>query len=158
MFPILSRLRFCFLCKQNRRGFTLLEVLIAFTVLTLGATVMLQQLYTIMKYSERSLAKQALVAQSLNEANMLSAIKWKEVSARLTEKELLVSRTDEEGKEKKIKVNNYKYEDVDVPMTVAFSPFQVFDFGGDGDFAVRLLQPGLLPNPDSPVAVKGRTN
>ncbi len=136
----------------------MLEVLIAFTVLTVGATIMLQQLYAIMKYSERSLVKQAIVSQSLNEANMLSTIKWKEVSARQTEKELLITRTDEEGKEKKIKINNYKYEDVDVPMTVAFSPFQIFDFGGDGDFAVRLLQPGLLPDPESQIAVKGRSN
>ncbi len=140
----------------GNRGFSLLEVLIAFTILTVGATIMLQQLYAITKYSERAVAKQLSVARAINDANVFATINWKEVNSRLSENELAVTRTDEMGKEKKIAVSNYVYEGVTVPMTVAFSPFQVFDFGGDGEFGVRLLQPGLLPDKGSTVTVMGR--
>lgn len=117
---------------------------------------MLQQLYAITKYSERAVAKQLSVARAINDANVFATINWKEVNSRLSENELAVTRTDEMGKEKKIAVSNYVYEGVTVPMTVAFSPFQVFDFGGDGEFGVRLLQPGLLPDKGSTVTVMGR--
>jgi hypothetical protein len=69
---------------------------------------------------------------------------------------MVVEYTDDVGFQKNMIVENFAIEDVAVPMTIAFSPFQIFDFGGNGDFKIRVLQPGLLPVIGSPTAVLAR--
>lgn len=138
------------------RGFTLLEVLIAFVVVTLSGAIMMQQLFVITKYAERAFAQQDKINESLNQANLFSTTDWNFVDSRLSEKELKLSKRDEESVAHSLTVRNYPYEDVDVPMTVAFSPFQVFDFGGMGSLNLSLLQPGLLPTSNTGRPVIGR--
>ncbi len=144
--------------QKRVRGFALLEVLIAFTVLTISASIMLEQMHAIMKYTERARAKQLRISDTLNQANMFPSIDWRSVNGQLSEREFVINRLDEENKNRIIAVRNFVFEQVDVPMTVAFSPFQEFDFGGDGRFGLRLLQPGLLPELNSSTSVIGRKN
>jgi len=141
---------------RRDRGFTLLEVLIAFAIISVSASIMLQQLHSIMKYADRAIAKQVAINQGLNQASLFSTIDWKNANSRVSEKQMVVEYSDFVGFQKSMVVENFSIDDVSVPMTIAFSPFQIFDFGGNGDFKIRMLQPGLLPVVGNPTAVLAR--
>ncbi len=141
---------------RRKRGFMLMETLIAFAVFSVAASIMLEQLYVLAKYTERAFAQQRNVTELVNRANLFPTTDWTRVSIQLSEQEIELSLQNERQRTDKIAVRNYAYDSVDLPVSVAYAPFQVFNFGGDGEFALRLLQPGLLPASSASTTIIGR--
>jgi prepilin-type N-terminal cleavage/methylation domain-containing protein len=131
--------------RYHNRGFTLLEVLIAFLILSISASIILDQLFVLTKFAERARAKQRHVTDYVNDANMFFISDLKRASSHIAENQLLISVPVDE-KPKEVKIENFSQNQVNVPVSLAFSPFQIFDFGGEGDLAMRILLPGLLPS------------
>ncbi len=142
--------------RKPESGFTLLEVLIAFIIFTAAAVIILDQVYVILKYGERARAAAESVNAALNRAALMSTVEWKTVSAQIGEREIKLNYRDLESRLMELQVRNFPIDGVEVSPTVAFSPWQIFDFGGAGPLRLEMLQLGLLPAPGSSASVLGR--
>lgn len=125
-------------------------------IFTAAAAVMLQQIGAIMKYGERARAAAHGLQTAINQTYLAGTVDWAKANVQTKEQELQLDYTAPSGDILKIAVSNYPYLGVSVPMTIAFTPFQVFDYGGYGGMRLRLVQPGLLPAPNSNTSVIGR--
>lgn len=130
--------------KHSARGFTLIEVLIAFLIVSMSATIIFDQLHVIQLFSLKAQSKQRQITQALNDATLFYTNDMKIAIIR-NEKDRIIITPDPSKYQKTVEVTNYAYEGVNVPPAEAFSPYQYFDFGGTGKFKLKLLQPGLLP-------------
>ena len=109
-----------------------------------------------MKYGERARAAAESVNAALNRAALMSTVEWKTVSAQIGEREIKLNYRDLESRLMELQVRNFPIDGVEVSPNVAFSPWQIFDFGGAGPLRLEMLQLGLLPAPGSSANVLGR--
>ena len=125
-------------------------------IFTAAAAVMLQQIGAIMKYGERARAAAHHLQSAINQTYLAGTLDWAKVNAQIREQEVQIDYRSPSGEEFKIAISNYPYLGVNAPLSIAFAPFQIFDYGGYGGMRLRLVQPGLLPAPNSSTSVIGR--
>ena len=133
-----------FTTKKAGAGFTLIESLIAFLILSISASIILEQLRVIQIFSERARAQQRYITTALNDASLFYTFEIKTAFVQ-AEPDKITITPDPTNSDKKVIIKNYAYEGVDTPISRAFSPYQYFDYGGSPNFRLVLLQTGLLP-------------
>lgn len=144
--------------QANRRvaGFSLLEVLIAMIIFTAAASIILDQVYVVLKYGDRARSAGKAIEAALNQAAAMPTVNWATVNAQIDTQQIRLGYRDDQAVAYDLSVRNFTVDNVVVDPTVAFSPYQVFDYGGSAELRLELLQMGLLPAAGSTTKVLGR--
>jgi len=132
----------------NRRGFTLIETLVALVIAAIAAAVILSQVRTLMLRAEKEQSHQLAVLQLLNDSLRVSHGGFANPPApRLEQDALLIdARAANNEKTPLIKVRNFLLNDEKLPpISFAYTPFQLYIAEQDR-YALHFVS-AALPSP-----------
>ena len=118
----------------------------AFAIFAAGSAVVLGQLRGIISYVGRFQTQQTYVTEAMNQSALFSV---RDTSTDFVQQIRgdVIDLSDPDREIDDVEVTNFAYEDVDVPVSIAYSPYQIYSFGPpESRHKVHLLLPGLLPD------------
>ena len=141
----LRRMRLAFFPGAD--GFTLVEVLVAMTILVISATVILGYVRTLMQRAEREQAHQLAVLRVLNDSLRLVHGGARDAGAPRLEGDKLVIAPLNPARDAlpPVEVRNFSALGEVLPAVgLAYTPYQVFGVAREG-YSLHLLGPSLPP-------------
>lgn len=129
--------------RSPQRGFSLLEVIIALTVLTAVGSLVLERTQAIMDYHIRVQGHLKDINALMNSVVLFDIRKKEDDDIRLLSDHLEVFQG---GSSKPlIRIDNFSTTPYTVPISLGYSPYQTYTWTSDRGRTVTLLMPGLLP-------------
>ncbi|MGQ0663457.1 MAG: hypothetical protein ACT4P2_07690 [Pseudomonadota bacterium] len=125
-----------------RAGFGILEVLVALFVLALGYVLILGQVRLMLDYVRRANVHLAEIRSLSNRAALLVAADRDRVTTQIKGDELVLGFPGPLDPQR-VMVRNFAYGGFEVPLTLGFSPIQLFEINDGGVNRLRLLLPAV---------------
>ena len=126
---------------DEQSGFSLLEVVVALLILAAASAIVLGQVRQNLDYAQRAKAHQKNVTLLLNRTAMLAAYNRGALHARPVVDAVEVYLPNEV--EPVATVRNYSYQGYDVPVSMGYSPFQIYAVAGGGVRSVVMIARSL---------------
>jgi prepilin-type N-terminal cleavage/methylation domain-containing protein len=131
------------LTRRPQDGFTLLEVIVSLIIVAAAAAVLLGHTRTMLDYAHRARDIQKHTTATLNRVGEVNIAGEKGRTFRLVKEQLEMSIIGET--KPPIIIKNHDYDGFEIPISIAYSPYQVFHFTAGRGRETILLLPGLLP-------------
>ncbi|MGK0171701.1 MAG: prepilin-type N-terminal cleavage/methylation domain-containing protein [Gammaproteobacteria bacterium] len=126
-------------------GFTLLEVLVTLVIVATASTIIYTHLKTVLDLTRRHQESERETSAVLNRAAALPTLAIDGLRITVGEDHLLIEdprRTPDEAP-LAVEVRNLPPDGSDVPVTLAFTPYQQFRVEVGGKYSLALIQRGL---------------
>lgn len=128
---------------NEQSGFSLLEVIVTLLILAAASAVILGLVRQNLDYAQRAKAHQKNVTLLLNRTAMLATYNRNALRARPVVDALEVYLPNEV--KPVATVRNYSYQGYDVPVSMGYSPFQIYTVAGGGVRSLVVIDRSLSP-------------